>query len=104
MVRIVNGELVDDSAPAPASGPLAFSSGMSMTAGMLRPPLSRVCPRPVRLACVRVRVNAREMRAHPCNSVRQCARMGLRWRRQARHKDAVNDVCVPLLRVRARRI
>ena len=46
MVRIVNGELVDDSAPAPASGPLAFSS---LAAGATRyrriiPPAQAVCP------------------------------------------------------------
>ena len=35
MVRIVNGELVDDSAPAPASGPLSFSG---LSTGVIPPP------------------------------------------------------------------
>jgi hypothetical protein len=66
MVRIVNGELIDDSAPAPASGPLAFSSGMSMGAGMLLRAcvclLARVCE------CVSVR-ECVCIRVRPCANV-----------------------------------
>ena len=65
MVRIVNGELVDDSAPAPASGPLAFASGMSMGAGMLLRACVCLLAHTYAAACVRVLA---------CAGVRVCER------------------------------